>query len=373
MSKKENRFANTELTKSAGEVMDFIESFAEHDRGAIMIHGGPGVGKSAVVSQLVKRLGLSGMTDLRLATLDTTVVGGIPARHPTEPNRMTMLYPDFYPSEENHCLFLDEFSNCPPAMQNVALQLLLDKKIHTHKLPESTLVIAAGNRQIDGCWTNKLSSAAANRMKHVTLQPTWPDVRDFFKNDIDISQYIVSFLDSKSDLLYKIPADRNQMAFPTPRSWDSYGRALEAARKKGSLRRTTAEDLAVSMLGAECAVEFSMFLDLADRVSAEDVIEKGIIPALSVNEPSLIFAACGAVITYYLTKCGSKTNNLTAKHNEHLFDFLGKVPAEYQVKAFKDINWHSNRKHYESAVKHERKRFAEMSVDLRDILRGDIA
>lgn len=362
--------ASMELTMSAGEAKDFIKTFVNTSREAIMIWGGPGIGKSSIVHQLKQELGCDEIIDLRLATLDATTIGGIPARHATNPELMTMLRPDFYPEKENCILFLDEFSNCPPAIQNVALQLLLDKRVHTHQLPQSTIVIAAGNRAQDGAWVNRLSMPAANRMKHITIVPRWEDVRAHFKNNTDISQFIVSFLDSRPDMLYDVPKDQNQTCFPTPRSWEHFGNSLKGLADSGNLMMSMVEKLAVATVGRACALEFGNFMALANKISVEDVIEKGKIPDMPANEPGFLFAACGAVTNYFLTKCGTKTRKITEPQVHHMFDFLEKLPVEYRTATFKDMNWLKNKGHFEACKKFEHDRFKLMSNNIRDILIG---
>ncbi len=363
-----NNLGSLELTMSAGEALDFMCQFLGDSRESIMLWGGPGIGKSSIVQQLVPRLGLKGWIDIRLATLDSTVIGGIPARDPNDPSKMTMLRPDFWPDEENWLVNLDEFSNCPPAIQNVALQVLLDKRIHTHKLPKSTIIVATGNRAQDGAWVNRLSLPSANRMKHITIEPRWPDVRGFFKDQTDISQYIVSFLDANNDYLYMLPQDHNVMTFPTPRSWQHFGNSLHALSKTGNVKLSTVTQLATTTVGKAAALQFEAFMQLANKVSAEDIIEKGNIPTLDPRDPGLMWAACGAVVTYFLTKCGTNNAPLKEAHVKNFFAFLKTLPTEFMTSTFKDMNWMKNKKHYEACKKHDFENFSKLSVHLKDVL-----
>lgn len=361
-----NSLMNMEQTMSCGEAMKLISSFAATDRASIMLHGGPGVGKSSIVNQLAEKLGFKRVIDLRLATVDATIVGGIPARHPDNPALMTMLRPDFYPreDEEDTLIFFDEFSNCPPAVQNVALQALLDKEVFGHKFPKSTLVMAAGNRQQDGCFVHPLSHAAANRLFHITIAPTWPDVREYFKTNTTVSQYIISFLDDKPNLLYKLPESKDVMTFPTPRSWEAFGKKLTALEEAGNLKRSIVDQVCYGVLGREVTTEFGQFLDLAATIKAKEVLEDGKQPTLSSSNPSLVFAACGAVVNYFLTKTGTRENNLKEKHITNMMDFLDRVPADFRVKCFMDIRWVENPKHYQAATKFAFDRYKKMSEDV---------
>jgi len=373
MAAKPNAFLDVELTMSAGEVLEFLPHFLPADKQSIMLWGGPGIGKSAICAQLVTRLNRKGICDIRLADKDVTVIGGIPARHPEKPHLMTMLRPDFYPEEDGWILLLDEFSNCPPAVQNVALQILLDRRVGNHKLPDDTIIMACGNRQKDGAYVSRLSLPAANRMKHITVVPTWEDVRSYFKANDLVSQYIVSFLDSKPEWLYKLPEDKNTMSFPTPRSWEHFGCAVAAAMEGGNVKKSLIEMIAVATIGKAVAIDFANFLELANKIDPVDIIEKGNMPPLSANEPGLVFAACGVVITYFLTKCGTAKNNLDEKKIKNFFTFVDALPTEYQVKCTQDMNWHNNPKHMQAGIKYDKDRFMKMGRHITDTLLGRVS
>jgi len=103
--------------------------------------------------------------------------------------------------EEKAILFLDEISTSEPAVQNAALQLVLDRRVGEYSLPHSTPVVSAGNREGDGAFIQGLSHPLANRFAHITLQP---DVDDFIEwgmhNAVNpiILGYVKAFPDSLS-------------------------------------------------------------------------------------------------------------------------------------------------------------------------------
>ena len=103
-----------------------------------MIWGPPGIGKSSIVSESCESNKLS-FIDLRLSQLAPTDLRGLPV--PRE-NNCAWLSPEFLPTEGKGVLFLDEINLAPPAMQGVAQQLILDRRVGSYELPDGWFVWA---------------------------------------------------------------------------------------------------------------------------------------------------------------------------------------------------------------------------------------
>lgn len=112
---------------------------------SLMIWGPPGVGKSSIVAQCATENGLD-LIDLRLSQLAPTDLRGLPV--PVD--RVCTWYPpEFLPRDGRGILFLDEINMAPPAMQGIAQQLILDRKVGSYEVPDGWFVWAAGNRKED--------------------------------------------------------------------------------------------------------------------------------------------------------------------------------------------------------------------------------
>ena len=114
-------------------------------RCSLMIWGPPGVGKSSIVARVASTAKID-LVDLRLSQLAPTDLRGLPV---AEDGRSTWYPPNFLPRDGKGVLFLDEINMAPPAMQGVAQQLILDRRIGEYTVPEGWFVWAAGNRKID--------------------------------------------------------------------------------------------------------------------------------------------------------------------------------------------------------------------------------
>ena len=136
----------------------------------LIIHGKPGVGKSAIVKQVAEELGIE-FRDVRLAQMDAVDIRGLPSVN-TEEHIMTWNIPDFFPRDPKSkgILFFDEISAADRSLQVSVYQIVLDRCLSdAYKVPDGWYICAAGNRIEDRAVAMSMSSALANRFMHVEL------------------------------------------------------------------------------------------------------------------------------------------------------------------------------------------------------------
>lgn len=188
---------------------------------SVMIWGPPGIGKSSIVHSVAKQNNLE-LIDLRLSQLAPTDVRGLPA-----PNgdRMRWLPPDFLPEGGKGILFLDEINMALPAMQSIAQQLILDRKVGTYHLPDEWFIWAAGNRHRDYAAVYDMPAPLLNRFIHFEVTPSF-DAFKTYAIERELHEDILGFLTLKPDLLHKLSLDNPQ--WPSPRSWEMASTLLTA-------------------------------------------------------------------------------------------------------------------------------------------------
>jgi hypothetical protein len=117
-----------------------------------MIWGPPGIGKSSIVAQVAQEAEMQ-FIDLRLSQLAPTDLRGLPVPLPPAQDEATgtstWYPPEFLPRQGKGILFLDELNMAPPAMQGVAQQLILDRRVGSYVVPDGWFLWAAGNRKED--------------------------------------------------------------------------------------------------------------------------------------------------------------------------------------------------------------------------------
>ena len=222
-----------------------------HEQSFLLLSA-PGVGKSEMVYQAAKEVGIPcrSLLGTQIAPED---VSGIPRiigeRSVFCPPRV--LLPE---NPEPFCLFLDELPACAPDVQKAFYSLLLERRLGEHTLPAGTWVVAAGNRQQDRALVRSLSSALVNRVTIMHLRvdaDEWQEWAARHGIRADIRNFI-SFMPEA--LMRPVPAE--PVPFSTPRAWALLSRALDMAQASGILNRETRRALAFGRLSAEDAAVY---------------------------------------------------------------------------------------------------------------------
>ncbi|MEH2127974.1 ATP-binding protein [Nostoc sp.] len=208
-----------------------------------MIWGPPGIGKSSIVAQIAQEYDID-FVDVRLSQLAPTDLRGLPV---AEDGISKWYPPEFLPRGGKGILFLDELNMAPPAMQGVAQQLILDRKVGSYVVPSGWFVWAAGNRKEDRAAVFDMPAPLANRFLHLEAQADFDSFKAYAL-ETGVHEQIIAFLSFRPTLLHKI--DPQQPAWPSPRSWE-----MASALHHAELDITPA-------VGVATATEFQAFIQL---------------------------------------------------------------------------------------------------------------
>jgi hypothetical protein len=134
-------------------------------------------------------------------------------------------------------------------------------------LPDTVLVVAAGNRVEDGAIAYDMGSALSDRLIHMTVQADPEDWLRHYAVQAGIHPAVAAFIRTRPDLLETTEdaLRRGQMIACTPRSWARVSRILNAVPDRG-LRQV----MIAGTVGAAPAAEFAL---LADEIAATVQIE----------------------------------------------------------------------------------------------------
>lgn len=208
-----------------------------------MIWGAPGIGKSSIVSQLAIEHQLQ-FIDIRLSQLAPTDLRGLPV---AEAGKSKWFPPEFLPQTGKGILFLDEINMAPPAMQGMAQQLILDRRVGSYTVPDGWFIWAAGNRKEDRAGVFDMPAPLANRFLHLHVEPDFDSFKTYALTH-KIHEQIIAFLSFRPSLLHKI--DPQQPAWCSPRSWMMASKLHDAGL-----------DLAPA-IGTSANAEFQAFIEL---------------------------------------------------------------------------------------------------------------
>jgi MoxR-like ATPase len=265
---------------------------------------------------LADKLGYD-LKDVRAIHYDTIDVRGMMIPD-LEKGTVKWTKPEFWPTKKKTIIFLDELNAAPPLIQAAFYQLIQDRCIGSHKLPEGVVIIAAGNGELDRAVTSRMSSALANRFIHVDFDP---DLQDWVAWALghDIPTEIIAFLRFRPDLLHNQDPSRNEKAFASPRTWEFLAKLINA---NGS---DLGYELIAGTVGEAAATEYVAFLQVLKSLPDIDMIlmqpEQADVP----TEPSALYAVCGAL-----------AKKASDKNIARLVKYANRLPDEFSVLLMRD-------------------------------------
>lgn len=237
MADKKKAAAATHKEMTPSQLMTFLDEIVKNRiMTPIMIWGPPGIGKSQIVQQVLAKHNLK-MSDIRLSQLAPLDVRGLPDKESRQWTNLdgtkvegfvTANHPPAYlPRSDDTAVFWDEINMAPPLMMGLAQQILLDRRLGDYTMPIGCFQWAAGNRKEDGAAVNSMPSPVANRMIHVTLLPNFDDFQAYAIRK-EMHEHMVAFLAFRPALLHSRPDNLQQVAWPSPRSWEVASNMMKA-------------------------------------------------------------------------------------------------------------------------------------------------
>lgn len=274
---------------------------------AILLRGAPGVGKSTVVREIARRLGI-GFVDIRLAQMERVDLCGLPE---IKNGETKWAVPSFWPTDKDSAgiIFFDEITSAPADVQVAAYQVVLDRAISNsdYHLPDKWYIVAAGNRAVDKAVVKSMSSALANRFMHFELEAdaenwcTWA-----LQHDIHPS--VTGYIRYKPQNLIKMEGMNLEMGWPSPRSWERVSNVIPMFNSDEDVLRKAVYGL----VGPAVGTEFMEFHRINRRF--DDVLEMMTNPKKKVVIPMKAdekHAMCSAIA--YLLWNGKNEEDTNAR------------------------------------------------------------
>lgn len=279
------------------------------------IWGSPGIGKSQVVAQVAKEIGVC-LTDVRVALLDPVDLRGLPS---IKDGKTTWLSPDFLPVDGKGILFFDELNAGVPLVQAASYQLVTDRKLGEYTLPEGWIVFAAGNKETDRAITSRMSTALASRFAHLTFEVDLNDWVDWALS-FGIEVEVVAFIRFRPGLLHSFDPAKNEKSFPCPRTWEFVSDFLKVKPDKD-----IEFELFSGIVGEGAAAEFFGFLKMYRELPDLDAILMDPKGSKVPEDPAALYAVAGG-----LARKSSPDNF------NRVIQYADRLPVEFSVLMVRD-------------------------------------
>lgn len=175
-----------------------------------------------------------------------------------------------YLDSKRSVLFLDEFNRTQSDILNASLQLVLEKQLHSHKLPvvngKETFIVSAIN-PADGDYTvSSFDPALLDRFVHCSLDPDAKTWLSWAKAN-NVNPVVIDYISQNRKNLHYM--DKNGGKGASNRSW------TRAAAYLDSINNTPTDVTSYylrGIIGQSLAAEFLMFLNgYAKSISIEEL------------------------------------------------------------------------------------------------------
>lgn len=188
----------------------------------------------------------------------------------------TWARPEWMPTEP--CvIFLDELNNARPDVESAMLQLVLEKRIHTHTLhPDSYICAAINPASSEYTTANTMSTALVKRFMVISFEPLASEFLEWAQVSKQVNPKLLAFLkhqpnltgaEKKLDTLIKLE--------PCPRLLVMVSKIYDIIEKEGNAEdRELIKDLLISSVGINFAGVFLSWLDTQDKpLTFKDIVE----------------------------------------------------------------------------------------------------
>ena len=285
-----------------------------------------GVGKTDLIREIAKETNRE-LVILILSQMEPGDLIGLPARGE---DKTVFLKPDWWPENDNTILLLDEINRAHRSIRNAIMQLLIDKRIHNHVLPEGVWIAAAMNPPDDEYDQAELITDPAFISRFFVLEIN-PDPQEWVKwsEKNGVHESVRRFINSYPEFLsssrsVSIRADLK----PSPRSWYKLGKVLSALSKNEI--NEYGYTLAAGIIGPEAAkVFYDTFLRNSKIPSAEKILLEG----LNVDLDGI--DDYNSLVVRVMDFLSSMDDEDIIKHmskvssiSENIFDMSRKLPKE---------------------------------------------
>jgi len=285
----------------------------------VLLWGGPGEGKSAVVEQVAAQLGRP--CEVVIGSVrEASDFAGLPMRVGDSVSFVPPRWASRCLERPDTVVFLDELTTAQPSVQAAMLRVVLEREVGDLSLPDTVSIVAAANPPETSAGGDDLSAPLANRFCHLDWEadlaqwvsgmlrgwepsslPVVPSVRS--THELRWRALVAAFIKARPSLLRLVPTDAVSQgrAWPSPRTWDRVHR-VAAAADAASAGRAVRSLLVEGLVGPGAAIEFLRYAEEVDLPDPEAVLAD---PSTLRLDPrvDLLLASLAAVATAVAMDC----------------------------------------------------------------------
>lgn len=304
------------------------------DRVALMLWGPPGTGKTSILRQVAGEAN-EGFVLENLVTTDYLHVCGTPEKRKGMKRRVRIPMIDV-PAEGRGVYVLDDLTHQAQHLQNVVLNLALERRLNDAHLGSGWLLCFTGN-DVGGVHT--MHPPVANRILHFYVLADLESYKAWALG-AGVRQDVLSFLELYPSMLSVVP-EQQEKAFPTPRSWAQLSALLDVFEGKDEARC-----VCEAAVGAVAAGQFLLHQRTHGLIPFAGILDgtvDGLEPLATrvegVKDPALAltvlrYSLCAHARAWWAEHKGRRVREGEGVEMERV---LGCLPAAYQTMLVRDM------------------------------------
>jgi hypothetical protein len=302
----------------------------------LLLWGRHGIGKSELLEQAAKELGIGYITrDLSL--MEPTDLTGLP-----KIDGVTTKYlpPDFLPTCANGLLVFEELNRCDRFVRTPCLQLLTARSLNDYRLPVGWLPVACVNPADEDYEVFEFDNAFTSRFAQATAVPDQAGWLEWAGRN-DIHPGVLDYVGS-DPTTFDSPVSN-------PRAWKYVSDILRTA-DKGAFHRKTLRAAVVGLVGDQRGIAFLRSLKQIDRpLTADRILGSYGRYSATINgwikegRTDLLEKTLLAVKKYLQPKTYFEQVQSDPKRWGNLGAFLGDLPGDLREQA---EQWLKSRQYY---------------------------
>ncbi len=342
--------------------------------------GKHGIAKSAIIRSFFEREGYE-VVDLRLGQLEVGDLIGMPAQEYFCPKcdtkfgfavrsafcpiceidgaripisgRTVWLPPSWFPTNgEKRIIFFDEMNRGRLDVQQAAFQIVLDRRIHVHKIPDNVGIICAGNPPSTDSGTGQeynveeIDPALLNRFVNIKWTLTTDNWLRWAREN-KLLQDIIDFIATDNKYLGNEAIDIPVEIRPTPRSYEFLSKILSG----NAIGHQSWGEIADAVIGPAASIAFitSLRTEIDKPIKASEIFNnfEKVREKVATQVESGLGNTRFDLLRVTLDEIGqvlsdTKSKKMTDKQLNNMGDFFVMLPQDLAFSALKDLSGNSD-------------------------------
>ena len=308
----------------------------------LLLIGPPGIGKTAILSQLAEELG-TGLVAYTMTHHTRQSALGLPLIREKEYGGKTYSATEYTMSEilaavydrmaqtgqQTGFLLLDEINCVSETLMPAMLQLLQSKQFGTHRLPEGWVIVAAGNPPQYNQSARQFDTATMDRVRLLEVEADYPVWRAYALAH-GIHPAVLSYLELEPERFYRVEPHAHGRGAVTARGWEDLSTLLASYERLDFPVEDAlfGEFLQEDETAASFAAFFRLFAACSERADVEGVLSGAVESAPELR--TLRFDERLAMVEFLLHSLSGElaANRAEKQLAQSMTSFLSALEAE---------------------------------------------